>query len=191
MEQMEIASRLHDRFPNEVLGTQSFRGQVGVLVRKERIVAILAWLRDEPDLAMNHLMDLCGVDNLRRRQEMPARFEVVYNLYSIIHKHAIRIRAMVDESEPEIDSITELWAGADWHERECFDLLGIVFTNHANLKRILLPEDWSGYPLRKDYPLKGHEEWAGFEELLHKVSRLNQFGFQAVSQDSKPRKMES
>ncbi len=177
MEPLEIARRIQQRFANEVLETVAFMDQVGVLVRRERIVEILAWLKDSPDLAMNHLMDLCGVDNARRPGTHPERFEVVYNLYSIDHRHQIRIRALVPEQDPVIDSVTPLWAGADWHERECFDLMGIRFAGHGDLRRILLPDDWSGHPLRKEYPLKGRDDWPGFDELKNRISRINQFGF--------------
>jgi NADH-quinone oxidoreductase subunit C len=85
------------------------------------------------------------------------------------HRHMIRIKAEVPEDDCKIDTVTDLWKGANWHERECFDLFGIVFTGHPDLRRILLPEDWEGHPLRKDYPLKsdlGELEWKGFKEVL-------------------------
>ncbi len=174
---MEIAKRLKGRFPDEVLEICSFHGQIGVIIRREQVLDILRWLRDTPGIQMNHLMDLCGVDNAKRNDDSLQRFEVVYNLYSVEMRHSLRIRAQIPEQEPCIDSITPLWVGADWHERECFDLMGISFTGHENMKRILLPEDWQGHPLRKEYPLKGREEWSGMEELLHKVETLQQFGF--------------
>jgi NADH-quinone oxidoreductase subunit C len=76
------------------------------------------------------------------------------------------VKAKVDDDEPEIDSITELWQGANWHERECFDMFGIRFKGHPDLRRILMPDDWDGHPLRKDYPVKGRELWRGFREIL-------------------------
>ena len=177
MESMAIADRLRAEFPDEILHSYLNQGQTAVVIRSGRIVDILRWLRDTDDLRMNHLRSLCGVDNVRRKDPGLSRFEVVYNLYSIPHRHEIRLRAEVGDKDPAIDSVVGLWVGADWLERETFDLMGIHFNGHPNLRRVLLPEDWVGHPLRKDYPLKGKEEWAGMTELLEKVKELDQFGF--------------
>jgi len=177
MESMAIADRLRAEFPSEILQSYSNQGQTAVIVRPGRIVDMLRWLRDSDDLQMNHLRSLCGVDNVRRKDAGLSRFEVVYNLYSIPLRHEIRIRAEVGEKDPAIDSVVGLWVGADWLERETYDLMGIRFNGHPNLQRVLLPEDWVGHPLRKDYPLKGKEEWAGMTELLDKIKQLDTFGF--------------
>ncbi len=176
MESMEIAEKLQDHFPGEVLDICNFHGQVGVIVKRERIVDILRWLRDTPEIKMDHFMDLCGVDNKNRLGGNLLRFEVVYNLYSIPLRHSIRIRAQVPENDACIDTATELWCGANWHERECYDLMGITFNGHPDMRRILLPDDWVGHPLRKEYPLKGREEWSGLDELKHKAVELQEFG---------------
>ncbi len=178
MESMAIADRLQAQFPDEILRRHVFQGQVGVSIRPARVVEILRWLRDGDALQMNHLRSLCGVDNGRRKDPELARFEVVYHLYSIVLRHEIRIRVQVAEKEPAVDSIVALWAGANWLERETFDLMGIRFNGHPDLRRILLPEDWKGHPLRKEYPLKGKEEWSGMTELLAKIKELDTFGFQ-------------
>lgn len=175
MESMEITGHLQHQFPDEILGAYDFQGQAAVIVNREKIIEILRWLRDTPAMQMNHLMDLCAVDNLKRPEQNRPRFEIVYNLYSISLRHSIRVRAQVSEEDSCIDSITCLWPGADWHERECFDLMGIAFNHHPDLRRILLPDDWHGHPLRKEYPLKGGKEWAGMEELLQKVETLQKF----------------
>lgn len=177
MEQVAIAERLQVEFPDEVLQLHVFQGQVGVSIRANRVVDILRWLRDSDELRMNHLRSLCGVDNVRRKELGWERFEVVYHLYSITLRHEIRIRAQVPEAESCIDSVVCLWQGANWLERETYDLMGIRFLNHPDLRRILLPEDWQGHPLRKEYPLKGKEEWAGMTELLTKIKELDRFGF--------------
>ncbi len=177
MESMAIAERLRAEFPDEIISSYSNQGQVAVILRAGRIVDILRWLRDTDDLQMNHLRSLCGVDNVRRKDPGLSRFEVVYNLYSIPHRHEIRLRVELGDKDPAIDSVVGLWVGADWLERETFDLMGIRFNGHPDLRRVLLPEDWKGHPLRKDYPLKGKEEWAGLTELLEKVKELDQFGF--------------
>lgn len=185
MESMEIARQLLEQFPNDVIDTYDFQGQTVVISSRERIIEMLQWLRDTPGIEMDHLMDLCGVDNLRRPDtELLERFEVVYNLYSIPHRHAIRIRTQIPEENPCIESVTSLWVGADWMERECFDLVGISFTNHPDLRRVLLPDDWPGHPLQKEYPLKGAEEWPGMIDLQKRVEKLRQYDF--YQQDNSP-----
>lgn len=159
-ESLKIANLLKEKFFYEVLEIKEFRGQVSVIVKKEKIKEILRYLKEEQ--GFNHLQDLCGVDHYPAEP----RFEVVYNLYSIWRRLHLRVKAKLYAFEPEIDSITELWSGANWHERECFDMFGIRFTGHPELRRILMPEDWEGHPLRKDYPLKGRQLWRGFREIL-------------------------
>lgn len=159
-ESLSIAERIKELFPEDVYEIKVFRGQVSVTVGSERVKEILQWLKENQ--GFNHLQDLCGVDYL---PEKP-RFEVVYNLFSIPRQLHIRVRAKVGEESPEVDSVTDLWVGANWHERECFDMFGIRFRGHPELRRILMPEDWDGYPLRKDYPTRGRELWRGFREIL-------------------------
>ncbi len=181
MEPLEIAKKIKERFPDQVVQVEEHRGQVGVIVKKDRIVEMLRWLHDDPALQLNHLADLCGVDYLSKKD---VRFEVVYNLYSIPLKHRIRIRAEVPEDDCQIESVTSIWMGANWHERECFDLLGITFVNHPDLRRILLPEGWEGHPLRKDYPLDGGgKRWSGYDEVVEKSKRLRKHDFYGVYQD--------
>ncbi|MBI5639876.1 MAG: NADH-quinone oxidoreductase subunit C [Nitrospirae bacterium] len=173
MEPIEIAERLKERFPADILHIKEFRGQVSVTLRKDRIVEICRYLHDEPDLSFDYLTDVCGVDYLGKKEK---RFEVVYHLYSIRHRHMIRLKAEVSEKDPYIDSVMPVWVGADWHEREAYDLFGIVFKGHRDLRRILMPEDWEGHPLRKDYPVKGPEkEWPGFLDVLERAKRFSEF----------------
>ncbi|OQX19536.1 MAG: NADH dehydrogenase [Desulfobulbaceae bacterium A2] len=177
MEPLGLAELLRNQFPDEVLDIILHRGQAGVVVRRERIVEMLCWLRDDESCRMNHLLSLCGVDNAKRLHPSLERFEVVYNLYSIEQRHQLRLRAQVSEADASIDSITSLWCGADWLERETWDLCGISFNNHPNLKRILLPEDWVGHPLRKEYALRGDREWQGLEDLLARSKALRGYDF--------------
>jgi NADH-quinone oxidoreductase subunit C len=177
MEPVAIRDRLQAEFPGEVLRSYTNQGQTAVIIKPGRIVTLLRWLRDDSDLRLNHLRSLCGVDNARRKEPGLTRFEVVYNLYSIPLRHEIRLRALVGDKDPVIDSVVALWSGANWLERETYDLFGIRFEGHPDLRRVLLPEDWVGHPLRKDYPLKGKEEWAGMTELLDKIKELDQHGF--------------
>ena len=187
MEPMEIAKVLLEQFPEEIIDTYDFHGQTAVISRRDRIVDMLRWLRDTPGIEMNHLMDLCGADNLKRQgNDNLERFEVIYNLYSIARRHEFRIRVQVPENDPCLDSATGLWSGVDWMERECFDLLGISFNNHPDLRRVLLPDDWPGHPLRKEYPLKG-KPWSGMVDLQKRVKALEQYNFyqQATATDAK------
>jgi NADH-quinone oxidoreductase subunit C len=173
MEPLQIADKLKERFPEEVLEVKEFRGQVSVTVRKGRILEICRFLHDASDLYLDYLIDLCGVDYLGKKAN---RFEVVYHLYSIRHRHALRLKAEVPENDARIDSVMPVWIGVNWHERECYDLFGIVFAGHPDLRRVLLPEDWEGYPLRKDYPVKGPEtEWSGFMDVLERSKKYRQY----------------
>ncbi|MBI5100468.1 MAG: NADH-quinone oxidoreductase subunit C [Nitrospirae bacterium] len=175
MQPIAIAENIKDRFPEEVLDIREFREQVSVTLKKGRIVDICRYLHDDPSLYMDFLVDLCGLDYKGKKEN---RFAVLYNLYSVEHRHRIMLKAEVEESEPSIDSVISVWRGVDWHERECFDMFGIVFKGHPDLRRILLPEDWEGHPLRKDYPLKGpgpDMEWKGFTDVLDRAKRYKEF----------------
>lgn len=175
MEPIRIAEQLQVNFQDLILGVNEHRGQVAVQVDRNAILEIISYLKN--DHKMNHLNCLCGVDNNKRKAAYLERFEVVYQLYSTENRTSLRIKAQIPESDPTIDSITSLWTGADWLERETYDLVGVEFNNHPNLKRILTPDDWEGHPLRKEYKLKGDTEWVGFEELKEKAAQLKQFDF--------------
>jgi NADH-quinone oxidoreductase subunit C len=162
MEPLEIVDRIKDKFFSEIVDVKEFRDQVSVSVKREKLLEICRYLHDDPDMHMDYLADLLGVDY----PDNKFRFEVVYNLFSMKHEHRILIKALLPEDEPAVESVVSVWNGANWHEREACDMYGIVFNNHPDLRRILMPEDWEGYPLRKDYPLKGPDsEYKGFEEL--------------------------
>jgi NADH-quinone oxidoreductase subunit C len=141
--------KLKEKFASAILEIKEFRGETTVTVTKENIVGICAFLRDE--LGYNLLTDLTAIDYLGREP----RFMVVYNLYSIPDKDRLRIKAPVPEVDGNIDSVAGIWSTANWLEREVYDLMGITFNNHPDLRRILMTDDWVGHPLRKDYPLQG------------------------------------
>ncbi|OGW30021.1 MAG: hypothetical protein A2X59_08430 [Nitrospirae bacterium GWC2_42_7] len=173
MEILQIADKIKEKFPEEILDIKEFRGQVSVLLKKGKILEICRYLHDQTDLSFNYLADVCGVDYLGKKEN---RFEVVYHLYSIKHRHAIRLKAEVSGDNPAIHSVVSIWAGANWHEREAHDMYGIVFQGHPDLRRILMPDDWDGFPLKKDYPLKGTEkEWPGFTDVLDRAKRFSEF----------------
>ena len=129
-------------------------GDTIVYVSKERSHDVLAWLRDEPTQQFDYLTDVTAVEY--RDPERP--LEVVYQLRSLRRKADLRVKVALDKREPlEVRSVVDLWRGADWLERETFDMFGIVFTGHPDLRRILMWETYAeGYPLRKDFPLRGH-----------------------------------
>jgi NADH-quinone oxidoreductase subunit C len=177
MEPMEIVERLKEKFMGDIVDVTSFRDQVCVSIRPDNIVEICSFLRDDPDIRMDYLADICGLDYPGDEH----RFRVVYNLYSIKFGHRLLLKALLGGDEPSIDSVVSVWAGANWHEREACDMYGIVFNGHPDLRRILMPEDWEGYPLRKDYPLKGRDDWEykGFEELKDLHSRDSEWNIQS------------
>ena len=175
MEPKEIAELIKDRYPTEVREIREYRNQVSVIVNKGRIKEMLKFLHETPELYFDFFEDLCGGDYLGKKEP---RFEVVYHLYSIKHRHMIRVRAEVPEDDCAIDSVVDIWAGANWHERECYDLFGVTFKGHPDLRRILMPEDWEGHPLRKDYPVKsdlGEQEWNGYREVLETAEKNKQY----------------
>ena len=150
-------NRLAERFPGSIIETHSHRGDDTAVVKKEDILAICTFLRDDETLRYNFMMDLTAVDYLGKEP----RFEVVYHLYSLKFNRRVRIKARVSELDCSIDSIVSVWIGANWFEREAFDLYGITFNGHPELRRILLYEGFQGHPLRKDYPIKKRQPLIG------------------------------
>lgn len=149
MSEHAAVGKLKQSFSEDVLDVAVFRGETTITVKKEKIVEISTFLRDE--LGYNFLADLCGVDYLGTTP----RFMVVYNIYNIALKDRLRIKVPVEENDAKVDTVSVVWGTANWHERECWDLMGISFNNHPDLRRILMAADWEGHPLRKDYPLQG------------------------------------
>jgi len=149
-EQLIIAT-LKDRVEQLEPAVQKSCGQLALGVDREHITSVCRVLKEHPAMQFDYLADLCGADYLGKK---PERFQVVYNLYSISLNHRIRLKVDLNEGET-IDSVTEIWKTANWHERELYDMFGIEVSGHPDLKRILMPEDWEGHPLRKDYPLQG------------------------------------
>jgi NADH/F420H2 dehydrogenase subunit C len=151
-EEPQVVSSLRTKFGPAIHESSQFRGELTVRVDKDYIVEICLFLRDEPHYRFNFLTDLCGVDYPARSR----RFDVVYLLYSIPYNRRLRLKAAVGEDET-IPSVVSVWRAANWLEREAYDMFGIRFSGHPDLRRILLPEDWeAGWPLRKDYPLEGY-----------------------------------
>jgi NADH-quinone oxidoreductase subunit C len=142
--------KLKEKFAASIIDVVEFRGEVTVTVAKCAIIEILSFLKQS--LQYNLLTDLTAVDYLGKKEE---RFMMVYLLYSIPNKDRLRIKTPVVETECRIPTATVVWKTANWLEREVFDLFGITFEGHPDLRRILMTDDWIGHPLRKDYPLQG------------------------------------
>ena len=125
MDPLQIAKIIEEKFAGQVLGTMTFAGQVGVLLKKEMIKDVCLFLRDEPSLKMDHLSDLTAVDFSQYPGDTGPRFEIVYNMISTVHRHRIRLKVRVPEEDPRVDSVSSVWHTANWHERETYDLMGI------------------------------------------------------------------
>jgi NADH-quinone oxidoreductase subunit C len=146
-----ITNRIKKNFPESVLEASSFRGENTLVLRAKDILPICRFLHDDPDLAFDFLTDLCGVDHYPREP----RFEVIYHLCAMKTRSRLRLKTPLSGTAPHLASVVSVWKTAEWLEREAFDMLGITFDGHPDLRRILLTPDWKGYPLRKDYPLRG------------------------------------
>ena len=155
MDPQLIIEIIKGKFPGEVAATGSFAGQTWAVLNRERLADICRFLKEDPDIKMDYLIDVTAVDHMPREP----RFEVVYQLHSMKHGHRLRLKVPVTEEDPSVPSVAPVWRTANWHERETYDLLGIVFTGHPDLRRILMPDDWEGHPLRKDYPMQGPPDW--------------------------------
>ncbi|MGB9664829.1 MAG: NADH-quinone oxidoreductase subunit C [Ignavibacteria bacterium] len=147
----KIEAKLREKFPQAILEVNDFRGDLTFLVDKNSIVDICKFLREDEELSFDLLVDLCGVDRAKRKD----RFEVVYHITSLKNKYRIRLKVRVDEKDCVVDSVTSVYPTANWHERETYDMFGITFKNHPDLRRMYMPEEFEYYPLRKDFPLIG------------------------------------
>ena len=132
-------------------------GEITITVARERIVELCSFLKSAPGLEFNLLADLCGVD---RGVEEDPRFEVNYHLFSTTKYHRLRLKVLLSEDNAHVPTVTTVWRTANWHERETFDLFGVIFDGHPDLRRILLPDEWQGHALRKDFPLRGYEPYS-------------------------------
>jgi NADH-quinone oxidoreductase subunit C len=143
----ELLAACEARFSQGLTARHCAAGDATIVIDPERALAIFGVLRDDPALAFNLLVDVTAVDYLGRTP----RFEVVYHLYSLTHGHRLRVKIPAGESDPAVPSLTPLWKGANWLEREVWDMFGIRFDGHPDLRRILMYPEFEGHPLRKDY----------------------------------------
>ena len=149
MNSSEAVEKIETRFQNNILLKNSFRDELSLTVTKDSLIEIMTFCKN--DLGFDYLVDLTAVDNLGTNP----RYEVVYELYSYSDSCHLRIKVGVDESEREVSSVVGLWPTANWHEREAFDMIGVTFSGHPDMRRILMWEGYPYYPLRKDFPLAG------------------------------------
>ena len=190
MNNSSLIESVKGRFPDAVSSSHDYRGDATLILRPESLVEVVRFLKEDPVLGMNFLMDLTAVDYATFGKQPataffassgvavgpsplipdedpwpgppgPARFTLVYHFYSMAHRHRLRLVVPVSESAAEVDSLTPLWPGADWLEREVWDMFGIDFRGHPDLKRILMYEGFEGHPLRKDYPVKKRQPLIG------------------------------
>jgi NADH-quinone oxidoreductase subunit C len=190
MNSSALIEAVKKRFPEAVSATHSYRGDATVILQPDALLEAARFLKEDPALRMSFLMDITAVDYSAFGKRpapgffsssgvavkpapqipdaepwpgppAPGRFVVVYHFYSMAHKHRLRLVVPAEESAAEVDSLSTLWAGADWLEREVWDMFGIRFRGHPDLKRILMYDGFEGHPLRKDYPVKKRQPLIG------------------------------
>ena len=190
MNDSSLIKSVTEQFPVAALASHTYRGDATVVLRREFLLDVARFLKEDPALQMNFLMDLTAVDYstfgkrparaffsssgvaVRPTSQIPdqdpwpgppgdARFAVLYHFYSTTHKHRLRLVVPVEEAALEVDSLTSLWAGANWLEREVWDMFGVSFRGHPDLRRILMYEEFDGHPLRKDYPVNKRQPLIG------------------------------
>lgn len=146
--------REHSRWITEIIEAY---GEVTAIVPRLHIAEVCAALKSDAETKFDFLADICGAD---RGVEEEPRFEVNYHLFSTTKHHRLRLKVLLNEENVNVPTVTGIWRTANWHERETYDLFGVIFDGHPDLRRILLPEDWQGHALRKDFPLRGYEPYS-------------------------------
>jgi len=163
----QLARRVEESFSSGIVRVVEWRGEVAVTVTREKVRDVAQFLRDEPGMDFDYVVHVSSVD----WPDDDERFEVVWEFYSVRKRHRIRLKTRVPEADCVVDSLSDIWKGADFMEREVYDMMGIRFRNHPDLRRILMPDDYTeGYPLRKDFPLRG-KGWRDTFEFLDEVPR--------------------
>ncbi len=147
----EMVERLKQKYPDSILRVSSFRGEITAEIRAGDILPVCRFLHDDPEFAFDYLVDLCGMDDY----PLEPRFLVVYHLGSLQTKLRLRLKVRLAGESPRVSSVVPVWKAANWLEREAYDMYGITFEGHPDLRRILLTPEWKGFPLRKDFPLRG------------------------------------
>lgn len=181
----EIQQRLAAKFGERIGPLAPANKDPFLLVQPADIVEICRFLKSDPDLAFDCLMNLSTVDWPKKNQ-----IEVVYHLFSYAKRHAFILKALLDRAKPEIQSVEPVWKAADWLEREQYDLMGVTFTGHPDLRRIMMPDDWVGNPLRKDYKEEGqwHNITTTRDNSLEGYVRLDELKKKAAEAAAAPKK---
>ncbi len=154
IENKHIQDAVSQKFPEATF--EEFRGMLSIRIPKNQVFELMEFLKKDANLQFDYLTDLTGVDFLK--QEREPRFDVVYHLYSFKNNHRVRVKTGVPEDDLDVPSMVPLWNAANWLEREAYEMFGFNFLGHPDLRRILTPDVFDGYPLRKDYPLRGRGE---------------------------------
>ena len=154
---------LKQKFPNAVLNFHSHRSDETIVVERDSLYKVCQFLRDDSRCAFEIMIDITAVDGLEMNLE--PRFEMVYHFKSLTHASRIRIKVPLEEDDCRIASISPIWESAVWYERECFDMFGIIFEGHPDLRRILMYEEFEGHPLRKDYPIDKQQPLMELKEI--------------------------
>ncbi|MFA5626701.1 MAG: NADH-quinone oxidoreductase subunit C [Thiohalomonadaceae bacterium] len=154
----ELSQRIQQRLPGQISACTVALGELTVETPREHLLEVCRVLRDEAEFACEQLIDLCGIDYSSYGNVMWSgqRFAVAYHLLSVKNNHRIRLKVFTDGEVPMVDSVVDIWSSANWYEREAFDLFGIVFVGHPDLRRILTDYGFIGHPFRKDFPISGH-----------------------------------
>jgi NADH-quinone oxidoreductase subunit C len=155
-EALDPVEALREALPDVVKDVVEFRGETTVVVAAADVKRVASHLRDTPGLIYNYLSDISAVDYYPDAGDRPGRFGVSYHVYSLLYNRTLRLKTYVDEDDPVIPTVIKIWSGANWLEREIFDMMGITFEGHPDMRRLLMPDDWNGHPHRRDYPL-GYE----------------------------------
>jgi len=161
---MTPLEKIQEHFPKDIIEAIVFRGEETAIVSPGALLSVAKFLKETPELDFNVLMDLTAVDYLffaGGRIQKEFRFEVVYHFFSLKKNHRIRIKVPLDEKNPQVHTLCDLWVSANWYEREVFDMFGITFKGHPHLKRILMYEEFEGHALRKDYPFNKRQPLIG------------------------------
>ena len=162
-EKGELTTLLKQEFPDDVTDFHAHRDDETVVIKRDALEAVCRFLRDDTRCSFEIMMDLTAVDRLEMN-EAP-RFEMVYHFKSLTHARRLRLKVRLTEDDCKIASIHHLWKAVDWYERECFDMFGIVFEGHPDLRRILMYDEFEGHPLRKDYPIDKQQPLMELKEV--------------------------
>lgn len=165
MNEADITTRLQERFGARIVDTYSFRGQHAVTIKPADLREVLLWLRDTPGLDFEWLVDVGGVDYLGF-DEREWRYEVAYQMYSMKNNHRFRVKVAVESDAVSVPSVWDLWGVANWMEREVWDLYGVRFDGHPNLRRIMCHDEFVGHALRKDYPINRRQKLSKPSEII-------------------------